>query len=231
VVTTPLRDELGRAWRKVSRYALWPAMTFLLLVLGLVVGNTVRLSLIARANEIEILRLAGAYAWYIRFPLIVSAGLVGMGGGLFALGLLKLVHWQIRDVLNFPPLLISGEYAIVDNLVAGHNGSIGVGAYLAFTSTKNKMHDIRSRYFIFGARGAFHYQFVNDLDTYAGVMLAYKSVSNRHPSLPQGYNLGASGLIPGGFIGARYYFTPNLAAFGELGYGIAALELGIAFRF
>ena len=35
VVTTPLRDELGQAWRKVSRYVMWPSVTFLTLVLGL----------------------------------------------------------------------------------------------------------------------------------------------------------------------------------------------------
>lgn len=106
VVTTPLRDELGQAWRTVSRYVMWPSMVFLLTVLGLVVGNTVRLSLVARAGEIEILRLVGAYAWYIRLPLMAGAATTGLGGGLLALGFLKLLHWQIRDVLNFPPLLM-----------------------------------------------------------------------------------------------------------------------------
>lgn len=106
VVTTPLRDELGQAWRKVSRYVMWPSVALLTLVLGLVVGNTIRLSLMARAHEIEILQMVGAYNWYIRTPLIVSGALLGMGGGLIALGLLRLMHSQIQDVLNFPPLLM-----------------------------------------------------------------------------------------------------------------------------
>lgn len=106
VVTTPLRDELGRAWRTVSNYVVWPSVAFLALVLGLVVANTVRLSLLARAHEIEILQMVGAYPWYVRLPLVTSGALVGLGGGALALGMLCLVHGRIRNVLNFPPLLM-----------------------------------------------------------------------------------------------------------------------------
>lgn len=106
IVATPLRDELGQAWRKVSRYVMWPTITFLCLVLALVVGNTIRLSLLARAQEVEILKLVGAFNWYIRLPLLVGGAVQGAAGGGLALGLLHLMHSQIRDVLNFPPLLM-----------------------------------------------------------------------------------------------------------------------------
>ena len=106
VVATPLRDELGQAWRKVSRYVMWPTIGFLCLVLALVVGNTIRLSLLARAQEVEILKLVGAFNWYIRLPLIIGGAVQGIAGGGFALGLLRLVHSQIRDVLNFSPLFM-----------------------------------------------------------------------------------------------------------------------------
>ena len=106
VVATPLRDELGQAWRKISNYVMWPAVTFLTLILGLVVGNTIRLALFARTHEIEILQLVGARNWYIRLPLIVCGVMQGFLGGLFALVLLLAVHMQVRDVLNFPPLLM-----------------------------------------------------------------------------------------------------------------------------
>ena len=110
VVTTPLHDELGRAWRKVSNYIMWPSVSFLTLVLGLLVGNTIRLSLVARAHEIEILQLVGAFNWYIRTPLIVNGAILSLSGGLLALVLLRLIHWQIRDVLNFPPLLMEIQF-------------------------------------------------------------------------------------------------------------------------
>ena len=110
VVATPLHDELGRAWRKVSAYVMWPSISFLTLVLGLLVGNTIRLSLMARAHEIEILQLVGAFNWYIRTPLIVNGAIISLCGGLLALGLLGLVHSQLRDALNFPPLLMEIQF-------------------------------------------------------------------------------------------------------------------------
>ncbi len=106
VAATPLRDELGHAWRKVARYVMWPSIGFLCLVLALVVGNTIRLSLVARSQEIDILRLVGAFTWYIRLPLVVSGAAQGFLGGCFALTLLNFVHSHIKDVLNFPPLMI-----------------------------------------------------------------------------------------------------------------------------
>ncbi|MDL2279720.1 permease [Desulfovibrio sp. OttesenSCG-928-G11] len=106
VVATPLRDELGLAWRQMKGWVMWPSVAFLFLMLGLVVGNTVRLALIARAGEIEILRLAGAFPWYIRLPLVAGAAVTGLGGGLLALLFLRILHWRVENVLNFPPLLM-----------------------------------------------------------------------------------------------------------------------------
>lgn len=106
VAATPLRDELGQAWRKVSHFVMWPSIGFLCLVLALVVGNTIRLSLLTRAQEVEILKLVGAFTWYIRLPLLVGGAVLGFTGGGLALALLHFMHLQIRHVLNFPPLLM-----------------------------------------------------------------------------------------------------------------------------
>jgi cell division transport system permease protein len=106
VAVTPLRDELGQAWREVSHYVMWPSIAFLCLVLALVVGNTIRLSLLARGPEVELLKLVGAFNWYIRLPLITGGAVLGAAGGSFALALLHLMHGRIRHVLDFPPLLM-----------------------------------------------------------------------------------------------------------------------------
>ncbi|MDR2604649.1 MAG: permease [Desulfovibrio sp.] len=104
VSAAPLQNELGQAWKQVGSYVLWPATTFLLLALGLSVGNTVRLAVRAREHEIEILQLAGAYNWYIRLPLAAGSAALGLTGGLCSLALLFLLHDRLGDVLNFPPL-------------------------------------------------------------------------------------------------------------------------------
>ena len=110
VAATPLRDELGHAWRKISHFIMWPSIGFLCLVLALVVGNTIRLSLVARAQEIEILKLVGAFTWYIRLPLVVSGAAQGFLGGCFALTILNFVHSHIKGVLNFPPLMVEIQF-------------------------------------------------------------------------------------------------------------------------
>ena len=43
--------------------------------------------------------------------------------------------------------------------------------------------------------------------------------------------VSASYLEFGGFVGGRYYFSPNLAAQAELGYGLGILNIGIAYKF
>lgn len=106
VSVTPLRDELGQAWNKVKTFVVRPAIVFLTLLLGLVVGNTVRLALLGKSNEVEILQMVGAFNWYIRLPLLTCGAIQGLAGSSLALVILRIIHMQIRDVLNFPPLLL-----------------------------------------------------------------------------------------------------------------------------
>jgi cell division transport system permease protein len=74
---------------------------------GLVVGNTIKLALLARRDELEILRFVGASRAYIQFPLLVGGAFQGLLGAGFALGLLKLLHRGIEDMFNVPPLWIT----------------------------------------------------------------------------------------------------------------------------
>ncbi|MDR2892061.1 MAG: permease [Deltaproteobacteria bacterium] len=106
VSVTPLRDELGQAWRKVNTYIMRPVIVFLTLLLGLIIGNTVRLALLSKSHEVEILQLVGAFNWYIRLPLLVCGAVQALAGSAIALVLLRFIHMQIRDVLMFPPLML-----------------------------------------------------------------------------------------------------------------------------
>ncbi len=112
------------------------------------------------------------------------------------------------------PVTISGEYCIMDGIV--DKGSIGVGAYaggaLSFYS---------SFYIMAGVRGAFHYTFIDKLDTYIGLNIGL----DKH--LGHLYSGWVSG---GGFLGARYYMKPNMAFFGEIGYGLGLATVGVAFK-
>jgi len=128
----------------------------------------------------------------------------------------------------FAPIVASFEYGVVDNMFDSKAG-IGIGGYAAYTSFKGNSNKDSWGVsdFIIGARGIFHYQFVDNLDTYAGIMLGYDIVSFNQ-SDP---DLTGSKFRPGYFIGARYYFTDNIAVFGELGYNTAPLEIGLCYKF
>ena len=109
VQVNPLREEVARAWREISRKIMLPAICMLSGILALVVGNTVRLSLISRRTEIEILQLVGARNWYIRMPLITTGALSGLVGSLIGMALLRLVYWRLES-LSIPPLLAEFKF-------------------------------------------------------------------------------------------------------------------------
>lgn len=126
-----------------------------------------------------------------------------------------------------PPIAASFEYGIVDGLING-NASIGVGGTLAYARSKGKHDsDLKANSFVIGAKGSFHYQFVDKLDTYGGLMLGFKLEKAEYGSWDDDNNELALSI----YVGARYYFTENFAAYGELGYGIAVLQLGVAYKF
>jgi cell division transport system permease protein len=53
----------------------------------IIIATTVRLALYSRADEIEIMRLVGATAWFIRVPYVLEGTLQGMVGAGLAVGL------------------------------------------------------------------------------------------------------------------------------------------------
>ena len=132
--------------------------------------------------------------------------------------------------LSIPPLSVSLDYGVADNLINGNNGSISVGGFLGYTATKKFYGDAGASIAVLGARGAFHYQFAPKLDTYAGLTLSYDIVSASSSSDYVVASVANSGINWTLFLGGRYFFTEKIGGFAELGYGFYNLNLGVTFK-
>jgi cell division transport system permease protein len=72
----------------------------LVLATLLIVANTIRLSVLARLDEIEILRLVGAGRVSVAVPFLLEGLVQGLAGGLLALGLLFVFFQLLLPVLG-----------------------------------------------------------------------------------------------------------------------------------
>ncbi|MGZ3434278.1 MAG: permease-like cell division protein FtsX [Candidatus Limnocylindrales bacterium] len=115
-----------------------------LVVVGLIVlfiiVNTIRLAVVSRADEIEIMRLVGASDAFIRWPFIFEGALVGLFGALITIGLLWLCQGPITSFMAdyFKVLPVEASATVgrdVALVVIGTGVGIGVlGSYLSIRS-------------------------------------------------------------------------------------------------
>ena len=138
--------------------------------------------------------------------------------------------YRFGGSMSVPPLSVAYDYSLKSGLIDG-NGAITLGGYLAYTSAKYSYwaQSTTASYTVLGVRGMFHYQFVPKLDTYAGLMLGYHIASVSETGY-YGNSLVGSGFDLGVVLGARYFFTPRIGAFTELGYSLPYWNLGVTFK-
>lgn len=113
----PFQADLAQGWRTLTRMIVWPVLGFLALIVSLVVHNTIKLSLLTRMDEVEILSLVGASPAYIRWPLLAGGFAQGILGSGLGIGLLALTHSFIADALDFPPFLIKLQFLPFEQLL------------------------------------------------------------------------------------------------------------------
>ena len=75
-------------------------MVFLVVVSVVVVSNTVKLTVFARAKEIRIMKYVGATNWFIRGPFLAEGIIIGVLAALVSTGLISLIYAKIIDAIG-----------------------------------------------------------------------------------------------------------------------------------
>lgn len=124
------------------------------------------------------------------------------------------------------------QQAFVENL--------SIGGILAYTQSTYKndnwnYHTKKNTNSIFAVKVAYHFNeligTIDELDIYGGGIAGFERWSQTETSHIDN-EISTVTVLPrfGLLVGARYYFTPNVAAYAEVGYSITWATVGMTFK-
>ncbi len=96
------RDEVSKVIKissAIQRGALI-VIAFLVVISIIVVANTIKLTVMAREDEISIMRYIGATNWFIRGPMFIEGILIGGLSAAIAVGLSSFIYVKLCDALG-----------------------------------------------------------------------------------------------------------------------------------
>lgn len=97
------------------------------------ISNTIKLTIIARRKEIEVMRLVGASNWFIRWPFFIEGAFIGVTGAILPVGILLILYQVFFNTINsgeaytvfqMMPVSSLGIYLAVSTFVLG--AAIGI---------------------------------------------------------------------------------------------------------
>ncbi len=114
------------------RWGQWVVGGILFFAISFIISNTIKLSIYARKEEIEIMRLVGATEGYIKIPFLIEGLFQGVSGAVLSLGLLFLLFQSF--LLKSGPFIKASlgpiEFSFLPWTSVG--GVISVGVFLGF---------------------------------------------------------------------------------------------------
>lgn len=95
------------------------------LVAVIIIGTTIRMAVLQRANEIAIMRLVGATDGFIRLPFLLEGLLKGLIGGALALGLAWGAWALVEGTMDFEAVFFTSTQALAGVAAGGIIGLLG----------------------------------------------------------------------------------------------------------
>jgi cell division transport system permease protein len=112
-----LKVQYGREWVerfysfiKLLRIVVILSGTLLILTTTFMVANTIRLTLLSRKEELELLRLVGASGNYIRMPFFLEGALQGLAGSTCGMAALYLLYNWIKLRFAVSSIMVMFEF-------------------------------------------------------------------------------------------------------------------------
>jgi|GEM_PF-427109 hypothetical protein len=142
-------------------------------------------------------------------------------------------HWGVGFIFDYSSVTLNSTGTVDNSGPYYPNAPYAVYSY----TNSDKLTGIA-----FGATGAYHFTASEKVDPYIGIALGYTSVgfsyTTNDPNAQYDGNteisISGTGVMFGGFLGIRIYFTDHIGAWadiGYLGYGGSLLNLGLAAKF
>jgi len=100
-----------------------------------IIGNTIRLDIQNRREEIEVTKLIGASNAFVRRPFLYSGFWYGLGGGLLALGLVGYGLYALREPVRRLAGLYGSSYEILALSLQESLAIIGIGVGLGLAGS------------------------------------------------------------------------------------------------
>jgi cell division transport system permease protein len=88
------------------------------------ISNTIKLTIIARRKEIEVMRLVGASNWFIRWPFFIEGAFIGVVGAILPIGILLILYQAFFNTVNS-----GAAYTVIQMMPVS-----SLGAYLAVST-------------------------------------------------------------------------------------------------
>ena len=117
-------------------------MAFLVVVSVVVVSNTVKLTVFARAKEIHIMKYVGATNWFIRGPFLAEGVIIGLLAALISSGLIAVVYSKLVEAVGAQVLaivscpLISVSYMTTNMIIIFIALGVSIGAWGSIISMR-----------------------------------------------------------------------------------------------